>query len=141
MLLRELFGDNARIKILEELISNWDFFLTVDEIARMSDVSKKSVYIHMEELRKIGIVIIDNEVSKKFKLNSKDKRVIALALIESGEYLRKMEEYELELKNNIKNEEYLALSTLSNENNDLLTVNSQKINNALKNIPLITFIM
>ncbi|MBQ2635913.1 MAG: winged helix-turn-helix transcriptional regulator [Methanobrevibacter sp.] len=141
MLLRELFGDNARIKILEELISNWDFFLTVDEIARMSDVSKKSVYIHMEELRKIGIVIIDNEGSKKFKLNSKDKRVIALALIESGEYLRKMEEYELELKNNIKNEEYLALSTLSNENNDLLTVNSQKINNALKNIPLITFIM
>ena len=141
MLLRELFGDNARIKILEELISNWDFFLTVDEIARMSDVSKKSVYIHMEELRKIGIVIIDNEGSKKFKLNPKDKRVIALALIESGEYLRKMEEYELELKNNIKNEEYLALSTLSNENNDLLTVNSQKINNALKNIPLITFIM
>ena len=141
MLLRELFGDNARIKILEELISNWDIFLTVDEIARMSDVSKKSVYIHMEELRKIGIVIIDNEGSKKFKLNSKDKRVIALALIESGEYLRKMEEYELELKNNIKNEEYLALSTLSNENNDLLTVNSQKINNALKNIPLITFIM
>ncbi len=141
MLLRELFGDNARIKILEELISNWDFFLTVDEIARMSDVSKKSVYLHMDELRKIGVVIVDDEGFKKFKLNPKDKRVIALALIESDEYLRKMEEYELELKNNIKNEEYLALSTLSNENNDLLAVNSQKINNALKNIPLITFIM
>ena len=89
MLLRELFGDSARIKILEELVSNWDFFLTVEEIARMSDVSKKSVYIHINELKKIGILSVNEEGAKKFKLNPDDKRAIALALIESDEFLRK----------------------------------------------------
>ena len=69
MLLRELLGDSARIKILEELISNWDFFLSVDEVARMSDVSKKTVYTQVHELNKIGILIIDENGSKKFKLN------------------------------------------------------------------------
>ncbi|WP_406533488.1 winged helix-turn-helix domain-containing protein [Methanobrevibacter sp.] len=141
MLLKDLFGDTARIKILEELISNWDLFLSVDEIARMADVSKKSVYVHMEQLKKIGIVIMEDNGSKKFKLDPKDKRAIALALIESDEYLRKMEEYELELENNAENAEYLHLSTSSNDDIELLSVNSQKINNALKGIPLITFVM
>lgn len=90
MLLSELFGENERIKILEELISNWNFFLTVDEISRMSDVSKKSVSDHINELDKIGLLIIDDGGSKKFKLNPKDERAIALALIESSEYIRKM---------------------------------------------------
>lgn len=141
MLLKDLFGDTARIKILEELISNWDLFLSVDEIARMADVSKKSVYVHMEQLKKIGIVIMEDNGSKKFKLDPKDKRAIALALIESDEYLRKMEEYELELENNAENAEYLHLSTSSNDDIELLSVDSQKINNALKGIPLITFVM
>ena len=141
MLLKDLFGDTARIKILEELISNWDLFLSVDEIAGMADVSKKSVYVHMEQLEKIGIVVMENEGSKKFKLDPKDKRAIALALIESDEYLRKMEEYELELESNAENAEYLHLSTSSNDDVELLSVDSQKINNALKGIPLITFIM
>lgn len=140
MLLKELFGDTARIKILEELISNWDLFLTVDEIARMSDVSKKSVYVHIKQLEETGIVIVDDEGSKKFKLNPNDKRAIALALIESDEYLRKMGEYELEITNIEKNEEYLSLSTSTNCNNELLLVDSKKISNALKSIPLVTFV-
>ena len=85
-----MFGENERIKILEELISNWNFFLTVDEISRMSDVSKKSVSDHINELDKSGLLIIDDGGSKKFKLNPKDERAIALALIESNEYIRKM---------------------------------------------------
>ena len=137
MLLRELFGDSARIRILEELISNWDFFLSVEELSRMSDVSKKSVYTHMKELNKIGILIVDDEGSKKFKLNPKDKRSVALALIESGEYIRKIEELE---KGN-PDGKILRLSVSENENNSLLEVNSQKVNNAMKSIPLINFIM
>ena len=105
MSLKELFGETDRIKILEELISNWDFFLSVDEIARMSDVSKKSVHIHINELNKIGILIVDDG-SKKFKLDSKDKRAIALALIESDEYLRLMDEFEKEIKEKIKKNYY-----------------------------------
>ena len=139
MLLNELFGDSARIKILEELISNWDFFLTVEEISRMSDVSKKSVYNHMAELNKIGILLIDDEGSKKFKLNPKDKRSIALAFIESVEYIRKIDEFESEAID--AGGEFLTLSVIENEKNNLLEVNSQKVNKAMKGIPLTNFIM
>jgi DNA-binding Lrp family transcriptional regulator len=89
MIFNELFGNTARIKILEELLSNWDFFLTVEEIARMSGLSKKGVYRHMQELDKIGILITDNESPKKFKLNPNDERALCLAVIESKEYIRK----------------------------------------------------
>lgn len=139
MLLKELFGDSTRIKILEELISNWDFFLSVEELSRMSDVSKKSVYTHMKELNKIGILIIDDEGSKKFKLNPQDKRSIALALIESGEYIRKIDEFEF--KSQKVDGEFLTLSVSENENSNLLELNSKKVNNAMKSIPLINFIM
>ena len=139
MILRELFGDSARIKILEELVSNWDFFLTVEEISRMSDVSKKSVYLHMEELKKIGILLISEEGSKKFKLNPEDKRSIAIALIESDEYLRKMDEFELD---NSKFDNIICpLSISLNENHELLDVDSQKTNDAMKVISSISLIM
>lgn len=137
MLLSELFGESARIKILEELISNWDFFLSVDEIARMSDVSKKSVYVHMEQLDAIGILVIDYDGFKKFKLNPKDNRAIALALIESGEYLRKLDQFEKgENESNL-----LSISMSENTDKNLLKLNSTKLNNAMKGIPLINFLM
>ena len=139
MLLRELFGDNARIKILEELISNWDFFLSVDELSRMSDVSKKSLYIHIDELNKIGLLVVEGSGSKKFKLNPKDKRAILLALIESEEYLRKLNEFENELDN--QEAEFLPLSLSDSEDKNLLKVNSKKINSAIKSIPMMNFIM
>ena len=139
MLLRELFGDNARIKILEELISNWDFFLSVDELSRMSDVSKKSVYIHIDELNKIGLLVVEGSGSKKFKLNPKDKRAILLALIESEEYLRKLNEFENELDN--QEAEFLPLSLSDIDDKNLLKVNSKKINSAIKSIPMMNFIM
>ena len=139
MLLRELFGDNARIKILEELVSNWDFFLSVDELSRMSDVSKKSVYIHIDELNKIGLLVVENSGSKKFKLNPKDKRAILLALIESEEYLRKLNEFENELDN--QEAEFLPLSLSDSDDKNLLKVNSKKINSAIKSIPMMNFIM
>lgn len=139
MILRELFGDNARIKILEELISNWDFFLSVDELSRMSDVSKKSVYIHIDELNKIGLLVVENTGSKKFKLNPKDKRAILLALIESEEYLRKLDEFDNEL--NQDGNEFLSLSVSESDDKNLLIVNSKKMNSAIKSIPMINFIM
>ena len=138
MILRDLLGDSARIKIIEELISNWDYFLSVEEIARMSDVSKKSVYIHIKELNNIGILSVDEEGSKKFKLNPNDKRAIALALIESDEFLRKLDEFELNIDST---KESLPLSVSSMENYDLLNVNSQRTNDAMKSISLITLIM
>ena len=87
MLLAELFGEHARIKILEELVSNWNIPLTVDEIARMSDLSSGIVQKHLDELKNTGILISDND---KFQLGSQDERALSLALIESSEYLRRL---------------------------------------------------
>lgn len=95
MLLNELFGENARIKILEELLIYTDSFLTAEEISRMSDVSTKTVYIHMNQLEEIGILEVEKKGAKRFKLNSNDERVLALGLIESNEYLRRSHEQEL----------------------------------------------
>ena len=48
----ELFGENARIKkILEVLLTYIDSFLTAEEISRMAVVSTKTVYIHMNQIR------------------------------------------------------------------------------------------
>lgn len=95
MLLNELFGENARIKILEELLTYADSFLTADEISRMAEVSSKTVYIHMNQLEEIGILEVEKKGAKRFKLNSNDERVLALGLIESNEFLRRSRKYEL----------------------------------------------
>ena len=95
MLLNELFGENARIKILEELLTYVDSFLTAEEISRMADVSSKTVYIHMNQLEEIGILEVEKKGAKMFKLNSNDERVLALGLIEANEYLRRSRKQEL----------------------------------------------
>lgn len=95
MLLNELFGENARIKILEELLTYVDSFLTADEISRMAEVSPKTVYIHMNQLEEIGILEVEKKGAKRFKLNSSDERVLALGLIEANEFLRRSHKMEL----------------------------------------------
>ena len=95
MLLNELFGENARIKILEELLTYSDSFLTAEEISRMADVSAKTVYIHMNQLEEIGILEVEKKGAKRFKLNSNDERVLALGLIEANEFLRQSHKQEL----------------------------------------------
>lgn len=98
LLLNELFGENARIKILEELLTYVDSFLTAEEISRMADVSSKTVYIHMNQLEEIGILEVEKKGAKRFKLNSNDERVLALGLIESNEFLRQSNKQELSFK-------------------------------------------
>ena len=105
MLLNELFGENARIKILEELLTYVDSFLTAEEISRMADVSSKTVYIHMNKLEEIGILEVEKKGAKRFKLNSNDERVLALGLIEANEYLRRSHKQELSFKSSSVNPE------------------------------------
>lgn len=95
MLLNELFGENARIKILEELLTYVDSFLTAEEISKMANVSSKTVYIHMNQLEEIGILEVEKKGAKRFKLNSNDERVLALGLIEANEFLRISHKQEL----------------------------------------------
>ena len=89
MLLTEIFGNNSRVRILEELISKEEIYLTVDEIARMADVSKKTVYTHIAKLDQIGLVVKKEGKKDKYKLNDNDPRAIALGIIENEEFLRK----------------------------------------------------
>ena len=103
MLLNEMFGENARIKILEELLTYTDSFLTAEEISRMADVSSKTVYIHMNQLEEIGILEVEKKGAKRFKLNSSDERVLALGLIEANEFLRRSHKQELSFKSSEAN--------------------------------------
>ena len=114
MILEDLFGNTTRIKILEELLSKWGEYLSVEEISRMADVSKKSVYIHMAKLEDIGFLDVQKGGSKKFRLNQKDERALALALIESKEYSRKLNDFNISFESNSEN----AVSTVydTNEN-------------------------
>lgn len=94
MILGELFGNTSRIKILEELTDHWGEYLKVSEVARMTDLSEKTVYNHLNELEKTGILDVEINRSKKYKLNEDDKRALSLNIIESTEYIRKDEEFE-----------------------------------------------
>lgn len=123
MILKELFGNTSRIKILEELLSKWGEFLSVEEISRMSDISRKSVYNHLNNLEEIGILEIRKEGSKKFKLKEDDERALALVLIESNEYSRQLNKIEVPYK--------------SNTTDNLLT-NYEIYNESLKNSELLT---
>ncbi|MGO9386985.1 MAG: hypothetical protein ACLPWD_02945, partial [Methanobacterium sp.] len=87
--LKEIFGDTKRISILEELVENWGEFLTIDEIARISETSPKTAYLHINELMDVGILDSINKRPQRFKFKEDDKRALALAILESEEYVRK----------------------------------------------------
>lgn len=90
MVLEELLGRNARIKILEEFLTYFDSFLSVEEISRMSDIPSKTVKTHLKELENIGILEVENKEERRFRLNQKDQRALALGLIETSEYLKQL---------------------------------------------------
>ena len=119
MILEDLFGKTTRIKILEELLSKWGEYLSVEEISRMADVSKKSVYIHMAKLEDIGVLDIENEGSKKFRLNQNDERALALALIESKEYSRQLNDLDIYFETNSENTISAVYDTIENDFDDL----------------------
>jgi DNA-binding transcriptional ArsR family regulator len=89
--LKEIFGDTKRIRILEELVENWGEFLTVEEIERIAEISTRTAYRHINELMEVGLLDSNGIKPKRFKLKEEDKRALALAILESEEYLRKSE--------------------------------------------------
>ncbi len=119
MILEDLFGNTTRIKILEELLSKWGEFLSVEEISRMADVSKKSVYVHMAKLEDIGVLDVQKEGSKKYRLNQTDERALALALIESNEYSRQLNNFNMSFESNCESSVLTVYDTIENDFNDL----------------------
>jgi DNA-binding transcriptional ArsR family regulator len=90
-ILKEIFGDTKRVRILEELIEHAGEFLSVSEISKMSDVSKKTVYSHLYQLEEMRIITSHPGRITKYGLNMDDSRAVALSIIADEEYLRKME--------------------------------------------------
>ncbi len=118
MILEDLFGNTTRIKILEELLSKWGEYLSVEEISRMADVSRKSVYIHLAKLEDIGVLDVQKEGSKKFRLNQNDERALALALIESKEYSRQLNNFNVSFESSIGNPSLTVYDVTENNFND-----------------------
>ncbi|MDD3753834.1 MAG: winged helix-turn-helix domain-containing protein [Methanobacterium sp.] len=122
--LKDVFGDTKRISILEELVERWGEFLTISELARISNTSKKTVYNHINELEKIRILEIKEGKARKYKLNEDDERAIALAILQGAEYIRKgqlslegMKSEEIELEGDVHAIE--TLTTLSSSKSGL----------------------
>lgn len=88
--LKEIFGDTARVRILEELAERWNEKLSASELARMTDISEKTVYNHLHQLEQVGIVISISGRPTKYWLNPDDGRALSIALIEDEEYLRRI---------------------------------------------------
>lgn len=89
--MKDIFGETKRIDILEELIERWGEFLEASEISRMTDVSKKTVYTHLKQLEKIGMIETKEGRATKYRLKKDDKRALALSFLESEEYLRRLD--------------------------------------------------
>ena len=85
VVLRELLGDSTKLSVLEELIERWGEPLTVDEIARISEVPLLVAHDHLRELEAIGIV---TESNGKYRLKKRDERAKALRTLENEEYVR-----------------------------------------------------
>lgn len=90
-ILKDIFGDTKRVRILEELVERWGEYLSVSEIARMTDVSPNTVYAHIYELEELGIVKSKEGRAIKYGLNTEDNRAQAIVVIEDEEYLRKID--------------------------------------------------
>ena len=85
----------------------------------MADVSKKSVYIHISKLEDIGVLEVKNEGFKQFRLNKNDERALALALIESNEYSRQLDNFIPSLESNEESSVLTVYDVTENDFDDL----------------------
>ncbi|MGB9936858.1 MAG: ArsR/SmtB family transcription factor [Methanobacterium sp.] len=90
-ILKEIFRDTKRVRILEELLERWGEYLSVAELERMTDISSKTLYTHLSELEKIGLVILEPGNKSKYAININDRRALILGILQDEEYLRKVD--------------------------------------------------
>ncbi len=66
-----VFGDTARAKILAALLSESDRDLNVSDIARIAGVARTTVYDHLDQLQKLGLVEQTRKIgdSKMYQIN------------------------------------------------------------------------
>ncbi|MFC6734887.1 winged helix-turn-helix domain-containing protein [Halolamina salina] len=58
-----LFGDTARVKIISTFVSERGRDISISEIARLSGVSRSTVYNHIDSLQRLGVIKHTRDVS------------------------------------------------------------------------------
>jgi DNA-binding transcriptional ArsR family regulator len=97
--LSELFGNCPQVKILETFAEYYDDTLSGSDIMQMTDVSKATIYSHIDKLLKEGIIKKARKVGKTqlYQLNSNNPKAKIILMLERfivAERLEKMVEKE-----------------------------------------------
>ena len=97
--LSELFGNCPQVKIVETFAENYDDTLSVPDIMQMIDVSKATIYSHIEQLLKEDIIKKARKVGKTqlYQLNNNNPKAKIILMLERfivAERLEKMVEKE-----------------------------------------------
>jgi DNA-binding IclR family transcriptional regulator len=70
----ELLGDTPRARILEVLVADRQYDLSITELARQAGVSRKTVYNHIDDLVEMGAAWVSRETpqGKRYTLADTD---------------------------------------------------------------------